>query len=53
MVVVLANTYTGILLSFISVNKMGPVINSLDELARSDRTQLVPAASKDISGRFL
>ena len=53
MAVVLANAYAGTLLSFMSVTKLGPVINSLDELARSDETQLVLAAAKDLSGRFL
>ena len=53
MAVVLANAYAGTLLSFMTVAKLGPVINSLDELARSDETQLVISAAKDFSGRFL
>ena len=51
--VVLANAYAGCLLSFMSVNKLGPIINSLDELALSKDTQLVAQGGADITNLFI
>ena len=50
MAVVLVNVYAG---TFFHVNKLGPVINSLNELAHSQETQLVAQAGMDIIDRFL
>ncbi len=44
MVVVLNNAYAGCLLSFLSVKKIGPAINSLGDLANSSDTQLIAQA---------
>jgi len=44
MTVVLANAYAGTLFSFLSVAKLQPIINSLDELANSTQVQLVTQA---------
>jgi hypothetical protein len=44
MTVVLANAYAGTLFSFLSVAKLNPIINSLDELATSTQFQLVAQA---------
>lgn len=38
---VLANAYAGTLLSFLSVAKLKPVINSLDELAETNKYPLI------------
>ena len=53
MTIILANSYASTFLSFLSVKKMGPVINSLDELAHSKGTQLVAQAGMDLTNRFL
>ena len=53
MTVVLANAYAGNLLSFLSVPKLEPVINSLKELAHSKKFQLLIQAQSEISFRFL
>ena len=53
MVVVLANAYAGKLLSFLSVAKLEPVINSLDELAKSDTCQLIVQGGEDLVNDFL
>jgi hypothetical protein len=44
MTVVLANAYAGTLFSFLSVAKLNPIINSLDELANSTHVELVTQA---------
>ena len=44
MTVVLANGYAGTLFSFLSVAKLEPIINSLDELANSTEVQLITQA---------
>ena len=44
MTVVLANGYAGTLFSFLSVAKLEPIINSLEELAMSNDIQLVTQA---------
>ena len=41
MTIVLANGYAGVLFSFLSVPKLEPIVNSLDELAESKTVQLV------------
>jgi hypothetical protein len=52
--VVLTISYAGNLLSFMTVGKVGPAINSLDELAHSKEIQLTLQAGMEIiSNRFL
>ena len=53
MTVVLANTYAAFLLSFLSVEKFTPVINSISELAYSKDVQLTVQAHSDVAERFL
>ena len=53
MVVVLANYYAASLPSFMSVNKLQPIINSLDGLANSKETKLIGQAGSDLANRFL
>ena len=53
MTVVLAHAYSRTLFSFMTVTKLEPVINSLDELAHSERTELIVQAGADIVDRFL
>ena len=53
MVVVLANFYAAILLSFLSVTKLGPVINTLEELSKSTSCQLLIQAGSDVETNFL
>ena len=53
MVVVLANFYAATLLSFLSVTKLGPVISSLDELAKSTSCQLLIQGGSDVANNFL
>ena len=53
MTIILTNFYAGILLSFMSVKKLGPVINSLDELAHSKETKLIAPVGNDWTNRFL
>ena len=53
MTVVLANAYAGTLLSFLSVPKLQPIINSLEELAHSENLQLVIQARSEMAIRFL
>ena len=53
MTVVLANAYAGTLLSFLSVAKLEPIINSLSELAHSENVQLVIQARSEMAIRFL
>lgn len=52
MTIVLANGYAGTLFSFLSVAKLEPVINSLEDLANSD-VNLMIQAHTDLSLRFL
>ena len=40
MAVVLANAYSGVLFSFLSVSKLNQPINSMKELAKSEHVQL-------------
>ena len=53
MSVVLANAYASTLLSFLSVTKLGPIINSLEELADSKNVNVIVQAGTDITNRFL
>ena len=54
MAVVLANVLASTLLSFMSVKKIGPVINSLDELAHhSNEIKLIMPQGVDMANRFL
>lgn len=53
MTVVLSNAYAGNLLSFLSVPKLEPVINSLEQLIHSKNVQLVIQARSEIAIRFL
>jgi len=53
MTVVLANAYAGTLLSFLSVTKLGPAINSLEELAKSTTCQLIGQGGTDLAINFL
>ena len=45
MTIVLANGYAGALFSFLSVAKLEPIVNSLDELINRNKFSLVTAAS--------
>ena len=55
MTVVISNAYySGALLSFLTVNKVGSAINSLDELVNSkQQCKLVVQAGSDLANRFL
>lgn len=54
MVVVLTNFYAATLLSFLSVNKLGPAINSLEELTKSpNNCQLLVQGGSDVANNFL
>ena len=51
--VVLANAYSGVLFSFLSVNKLEPVISSLEELANSKDVQLIVQDGVELALRIL
>ena len=51
--VVLANGYAGTLFSFLSVAKLQPVINSIEELANSKDVQLMVQARSVLAEHFL
>ena len=51
--VVLANAYAGTLFSFLSVTKLEPIVNSLDELAHSPNLKLIVQFQTDVANRFL
>ena len=55
MAIVLANSYAGCLLSchVLTVNKMGPAINSLDELAHSKDTKLIAQGGAALANQLL
>ena len=53
MSVVLANAYGGVLFSFLSVTKLEPAINSLNELAVSKNVQLLALNGFELTNRFL
>jgi len=52
MAVVLSNAYAGTLFSFLSVAKLEPIVNSLDELAQSKYLQLIVQDRSEMSIRF-
>ena len=51
--VVLANGYGGVLFSFLSVAKLEPAINSIEELAKAKDIQLVLQAHTELSDQIL
>jgi hypothetical protein len=53
MTVVLANAYAGTLFSFLSVAKLEPAINSLEELAKNTNLQLVLQAHTELPDQIL
>ena len=53
MSVVLANAYGGVLFSFLSVTKLEPAINSLNELAVSKNVQLLALNGFELTNRLL
>ena len=53
MAVVLANAYAGTLFSFLSVTKLEPIVNSLEELAQSKALQLIIQHQSELAIRFL
>ena len=52
MCVVLANGYAGVLFSFLTVTKLQPIINSIEELAVSD-VQLLIQQDTELTGGYL
>ncbi len=53
MCVVLANAYAGTLFSFISVSKLEPIVNSLEELANAKHLQFLIQDRTKIAIRLL
>ena len=53
MCVVLANGYGGVLFSFLSVEKLEPPINSMEELANSKDVQLILQFRTELADRYL
>ena len=53
MAVVLANAYGGVLFSFLSVTKLEPIVNSLEELAHSPNLQLIIQDRSELAIRFM
>jgi len=53
MCVVLANAYAGTLFSFISVSKLEPIVNSLEELANAKHLQFLIQDRTEIAIRLL
>ena len=53
MAVVLANAYAGTLFSFLSVAKLEPIVNSLQEMARAKQLKLIVKDRSELSDRFL
>ena len=53
MCVVLANAYGGVLFSFLSVPKLEPVVNSLEELGNARRLQLIVQDKTVMSERLM
>lgn len=51
--VVLANGYAGTLFSFLSVAKLEPAINSLEELANSNEVKLLVQHRTELADRLL
>ena len=53
MVLILANYYASTLLSFLSVVKLEPIVNSLEELANANHLQLIIQANNELTNRLL
>jgi hypothetical protein len=53
MAVVLANGYGGVLFSFLSVTKLEPIVNSLEELAQSKHLELIIQDRTELGFRFM
>lgn len=53
MAVVLANAYAGTLFSFLSVPKLEPIVNSLEELANDKHLQIIIQDRNELANRFL
>lgn len=53
MSVVLANAYAGTLFSFLTVTKLEPIVNSLEELANSKQLQLLIQDRTELAERLL
>ena len=53
MTVVLANGYGGVLFSFLSVAKLEPAVNSLEELANANNLSLIVQDKSVLSDRLL
>ena len=53
MCVVLANAYAGTLFSFVSVSKLEPIVNSLEDLAKSENLQLLIQDRTEIATRLM
>ena len=53
MVVVLMNNYSSVLTSFMTVSKLSPVVNSLDELAASIEPKLTMEVDSVLSKRIM
>lgn len=51
--VVLANAYAGTLFSFLSVAKLEPIVNSLEELANTKHLKLLVLDRGELANRFL
>lgn len=53
MAVVLSNAYAGTLFSFLSVAKLEPIVNSLDELAQSKDLKLIVQDRSEMAKRLM
>lgn len=53
MCVVLANGYGGVLFSFLSVQKLQPALNSLEEIAKSKDVKFSVLSRSELATRFL
>ena len=53
MAVVLANAYGGVLFSFLSVSKLEPVLNSMEEVAQSKDVQMLTQDRTELAIRLL
>ena len=51
--VVICNAYSGTLPSFLTVLKLKPIINSLEELAASDKYKLTAEINSAFTDKFL
>lgn len=53
MCVVLANAYGGVLFSFLSVPKLEPIVNSLEELGNAKKLQLIVQDKTEMAERLM